>query len=271
MIKFAAAGFMCIDWYPQFEGTSRSYVTGNGVDVLFNLIDMRGDIEPSVVAAISDDELGKWAVREFEKRNFDMKYLDIVPGGATTTYEILLKNGDRFHNHVERGIFENYEFSDEAVEFLCGCDCMHTDFTGHLIERLPQIHAAGTKIFFDFSKKSLIHPDTDKVLPYIECGLASFEDDEEGAVGFLKRGTALGAKLLIATFGEKGSLVYDGKEFTRGGIVPVTNLVNTVGAGDSFFAGFIARYLDGAPIPECIQSGAARSAAVIQTWKPYLE
>ena len=60
MIKIAAAGFMCIDYWPQFD--DRYYVTGNGVDVLFNLLDMRNDIAPSVVSVIGDDEYGKKAV-----------------------------------------------------------------------------------------------------------------------------------------------------------------------------------------------------------------
>ena len=41
MIKIAAAGFMCIDYWPQFD--DRYYVTGNGVDVLFNTIDQPTD------------------------------------------------------------------------------------------------------------------------------------------------------------------------------------------------------------------------------------
>ncbi len=76
---------------------------------------------------------------------------------------------------------------------------------------------------------------------------------------------------MIATFGEKGSLVYDGKEFYRGEIVPAKKVVNTVGAGDSYFAGFISGWMDGKPIPECIQSGALRSSKVVGVFHPYLE
>ncbi len=271
MIRFAAAGFMCIDYYPQFKERSYSYVTGNGVDVLFNLLDMRDDIEPSVVAAVSDDDFGKWAVDEFTKRGFDMSRLDVIPGGATTVYELLLTEaGDRIHNHMEPGVFKDYSFPRESIEFLKNCDYMHTDFTGKLIDHLPEISAAGTKIFFDFSKKSLIHPDTERILPYIECGLASFEDDMEGGRRFITHGVEAGAKVMIATFGEKGSVAYDGERYYEGGICPVENVVNTVGAGDSFFSGFIAKYMDGAPIDECIKNGAERSAKVIQTWRPYL-
>ncbi len=269
MIRFAAAGFMCIDHYPQFGG--RSYVTGNGVDVLFNLLDMRKDIEASVVAAVGDDDFGRWAREEFGKRGIDMSRLEVLPG-ATTLYELLLtEEGDRVHHHMEPGVFRDYSFPEASIEFLKSCDYMHTDFTGKLIDRLPEISAAGTKVFFDFSKKALTHPDTSRVLPYIECGLASFEDDIEGGMRFVQDGVRAGAKLMIASFGEKGSIAFDGSWLHRGKICPADTIVNTVGAGDSFFAGFIDGYLDGASVDECLQRGAARAAKVIQTWKPYLD
>lgn len=270
MIRFAAAGFMCIDHYVQFE--DRSYVTGNGVDVLFNLLDMRDDIIPAIVAAISDDDFGRWAMREFESRGFDMSRLDIIPGGDTTVYELLLtEDGDRVHHHVRPGVFKEYEFPRGSIDYLKNCGCIHTDLTGKLIPHLPEIAAAGTKIFFDFSKYALTNPAVQDILPHIECGLASFENDIEGGICFAQQAVKAGAKLMITTFGEQGSAAFDGKQLYRAGICPVENVVNTVGAGDSFFAGFIARYLDGAPVDLCLKSGAARAAQVIQTWKPYLE
>ena len=36
MVKFAAAGYVCVDYYPDFN--NRYYITGNGVDALFNLL-----------------------------------------------------------------------------------------------------------------------------------------------------------------------------------------------------------------------------------------
>ena len=30
MVKFAAAGYVCVDYYPDFN--NRYYITGNGVD-----------------------------------------------------------------------------------------------------------------------------------------------------------------------------------------------------------------------------------------------
>ena len=52
--------------------------------------------------------------------------------------------------------------------------------------------------------------------------------------------------------------------------VPVEHVVNTVGAGDSYFAGFISGIIDGKSIQECMRRGAEQSAKVISTFNPYL-
>lgn len=82
MVKFAAAGYVCVDYYPDFN--NRYYITGNGVDVLFNLLDIKKgkDIEASIISAVSDDEYGKEAVKMFHERNIDCTHLEVIPGGV---------------------------------------------------------------------------------------------------------------------------------------------------------------------------------------------
>ena len=74
MVKFAAAGYVCVDYYPDFN--NRYYITGNGVDVLFNLLDIKKgkDMEASIISAVSDDEYGKEAVKMFHERNIDCSH-----------------------------------------------------------------------------------------------------------------------------------------------------------------------------------------------------
>ena len=104
----------------------------------------------------------------------------------------------------------------------------------------------------------------------IDCGLVSFENDFEEGKAFLKYAHSKGAKLMIATFGKLGSIAYDGSAFYKGEIVPVEHVVNTVGAGDSYFAGFISGIIDGKSIQECMRRGAEQSAKVISVFDPYL-
>ena len=237
MVKFTAAGYVCIDYYPDFD--NRCYVTGNGVDVLFNLLDMRDDVASSIVSAVSDDDYGKMSLNAFKERGIDCSHLEIIPGGQTPRVPLHLINND------------------------------HTDFTGRLIPRLEEIRKRGVKVFFDLSN-AVNHPDTKYVLSNIDCGLVSFEDNLEEGKEFLKYACSLGTKLMIATFGKNGSIAYDGSKFYKGDIVPVENVVNTVGAGDSYFAGFIAALIDEKPILDCMHSGAERAAQVISVFDPYL-
>ena len=57
MVKFAAAGYVCVDYYPDFN--NRYYITGNGVDVLFNLLDIKKgkDMEASIISPIFDSQI----------------------------------------------------------------------------------------------------------------------------------------------------------------------------------------------------------------------
>jgi len=266
VVKFAAAGYVCIDYYPDFD--NRYYVTGNGVDVLFNLLDMRGDLQSSIVSAVSDDEYGKAALEAFRVRNIDGSHLDIIPGGMTPRVPLHLINNDRMHGDPVRGVMQDYEFSQEAIDFICQHDMMHTDFTGKLIHRLPEIREKGVQVFFDLSNAHN-HPDMDRVLSNIDYGLISFGDEVEKGKDFIRYACSKGAKLMVATFGEKGSIAYDGNRFYKGEIVPVERVVNTVGAGDSWFAGFISGIIDKKPVEECMYEGAKRSAQVISVFEPY--
>lgn len=268
MVKFTAAGYVCIDYYPDFD--NRSYVTGNGVNVLLNLLDLRDDVNGSIVSAVSDDLYGKQSLELFAERKIDCSHLEVIPGGETPRVPLYLVHNDRTYGQPVRGVMQGYEFPDEAIDFICRHDMMHSDFTGRLNSRLGEIRKRGVKVFFDLSNH-LDHPDMKEVLSNIDCGLVSIEGDMETGKEFLRYANSMGAELMIATFGEKGALAYDGKEFYRGEIVPVDHVVNTVGAGDSYFAGFISALIDGKTIPECMRSGAERSAKIISVFNPYLE
>ena len=70
-------------------------------------------------------------------------------------------------------------------------------------------------------------------------------------------------KIAVATFGDKGSLAYDGKEFTSFGIFPAEQVVNTVGAGDALFSAFIHHFAEGcAPVEALLRAELFASAKI---------
>ena len=75
---------------------------------------------------------------------------------------------------------------------------------------------------------------------------------------------SMGPKLVIAMLGEEGSLCFDGKDFHKCGIVPCENLVDTLGAGDSFISGFLFGICEGLSIEEAMYKGAANATETLK-------
>lgn len=73
-----------------------------------------------------------------------------------------------------------------------------------------------------------------------------------------------GPQIVIAMRGEKGSLCFDGKDFHEFGIIPCNNVVDTMGAGDSYIAGFLSAVGEGAQIDEAMKIGALTATETIQ-------
>ena len=71
-----------------------------------------------------------------------------------------------------------------------------------------------------------------------------------------------GPRIAVATLGDKGSLAYDGAAYTSFGIVPC-EVVDTMGAGDSYIAGFLKGILEGGALAECMRLGAENASATL--------
>ena len=111
-----------------------------------------------------------------------------------------------------------------------------------------------------------------QTLPYVDIGFYSYHKDRDEFIrNFLKDKVARGMKVAVATFGEQGSLAWDGKEFVSFGIIPAKQVVNTVGAGDSFIAGFLHGYLNHKPLVECLEEGAGVASRVVEVFEPWVK
>ncbi|MBE9566689.1 MAG: hypothetical protein IMF16_08060, partial [Proteobacteria bacterium] len=105
--------------------------------------------------------------------------------------------------------------------------------------------------------------DTDPVWPHVdvflpneaEAMLLSQQDTVEGAL------SALAAKvpLVVVKLGPRGAVARRGEEVMHRQAFAI-DVVDTTGAGDSFNAGFLHAYLQGADLAECLDLGSACGA-----------
>lgn len=263
-MKVAAIGDNCIDVY---ERLGKRYPTGNVVDTGVNI--QKLGIPVSIISTTGSDENGTWIIEAIKKEGLDISHLKVGDGPTAITYMDM--NGlDRVHGDYVEGVLENMIFDDEDIRFAATHDLVHTALWGKAENTLKKIKKLNPNCFisFDYADR-LNHELVEKTLPYVDYGFYSYhEERNEEIENFLEDKVNRGMKIAVATFGEKGSLAYDGKQFYEGGIYPA-NLVNTVGAGDSFIAGFLYEVLMGATIEKCLDTGAKVSARVVSTFNPW--
>lgn len=263
-MRAACIGDNCIDYYKNLD---RAYPTGNAVDTAVCMRHL--GVSVSIISTTGSDEHGAWMVDFLGKAGLDTSHLKVAEGATAITYMDLV-GLDRVHGEYREGVLEHMVFDDEDVRFACEHDIVHSALWGKAESVLPAIHGSGTLVSFDYADR-LDHPLVESTVGCVDYGFYSYHEGRDPFIeGFLKDKVARGLKVATATFGERGSLSWDGERFSEGPVYPAENLVNTVGAGDSFIAGFLVGVLEGDDVDGCLDRGARIASRVVSVFEPWL-
>lgn len=106
--------------------------------------------------------------------------------------------------------------------------------------------------------------DLRSLLPHVDIFMPN-EKEFKALTGTSDRGTALDAikpfaNIVVIKNGREGAHAWDGRDFTHQPAFVNDNVVDSIGAGDSFDAGFIHRFLQRKSIGECLEFGALTGA-----------
>ena len=246
-MKAAMIGDNCIDFYTEYiddEGRvykDIKYPTGNVVDTGVNL--RKTGIEVSIISTTGDDENGKWMKTTLEDEGLDISHLKTTKGQTAITY-MSLNGKDRVHGDYLEGVLKDIVFDEDDISFASSHDLVHSALWGNAENVLPLIKRKNNPLIsFDYADRldSII---LERTIGFVDYGFFSYHQDKDEYIkDFLKDVVNRGLKVAIATFGEKGSLAWDGKSFIECDIVPALKVINTVGAGDSYIAGFLSGVL----------------------------
>ena len=157
-----------------------------------------------------------------------------------------LVDGDRvFLGSNEGGIRGKtpYGLDRFDLEYIRQFDFVHSGNYCFMEKELPKIHEAGVPISFDFSDDS---EDSyyAEVAPTVDYAFCSFDGTDEEAREHLKKIVSYGPKLAVASRGADGCILYDGQEYYVQKAVPIKEVVDTMGAGDSLITSFMVAYTD---------------------------
>lgn len=256
-MKVAAVGDNCMDVYDKLNRFSPG---GNPVNVAVYL--RRLGVESSYTGVVGSDEYGRMMIEAIRSRGVDASHVRVRPGSTAITH-VDLVDGERVFGDYDEGVLAGFKLTPGDIDFLCSHDMIVSGLWGKIEGDLPAMKARGASIVFDFATK-LDDPVVDKAIDLVDYAFFAYDDGDDSFIReYIARMQARGPRVAVATLGDKGSVAYDGEGYTTFGIVPCI-VKDTMGAGDSYIAGFIKGVLEGKRLGECMRIGAENASVTLQ-------
>lgn len=251
----------------------------------------RMNVPVAYAAAVGDDPFGEFLVRELKADNVDVSRVSAASSGSTGIL-FKMKSGMERESHVyyyrsASPMALGHWQADQCVsDVLSGVfSWVHTtgivrmlgDHTCHEVDRILRIASeSGIQTSFDINIRLKMggaatwRNNLKEVISYItwlflgdtEAQLL-FGTDEAQKVDEVIRGWGFVGQGLIIKQGEHGATAYTSDGAKHVEAKQVVQVVDTVGAGDGFNAGFIAGFLRGENLRDALDLGALIGAYAV--------
>jgi fructoselysine 6-kinase len=254
-MRIVTVGDNCVDVY---QASGKAYPGGNPVNVAVYLKELGAEV--AYMGWVGNDPYGEIMIEAIQGKGVNTSRISIKEGKTAVTYVEMIGNDRKFMGYDE-GVMAHFSLTSEELHFVQTNQHIHSGIWGHTDKYFPYFKENGLLTSFDFSDQ-LNHNLVKKLTPFIDYPFFSYTKDDEHIRQFLRDIKHRGSKIAVATLGENGSLAYDGEQFYQCDVVEV-NVVDTMGAGDSFIAGFISGTLEGLSIDKCLELGTQTASKTI--------
>lgn len=230
-------GGQCVNTcvYAQLNGAQAAYLGKYGSDE---------------VAAYNRSLLRQLGIDDSRSRQFE---------GENGFAMVTLKGNDRvFLGSNKGGVAKehSFDFTAEDLDYIRQFQLIYTNLNSYIEDDLPFLQSSGVPIAYDFSTRW-----TDeylaRVAPYVQVAILSCahlsDADRERE---MRKAAAHGVQIVLGTIGEAGSYVlYDG-QFYYAQAVHADDVIDTMGAGDAYFAAFLCDLLKSSRTGALVEEGS---------------
>jgi len=251
MTKIVAVGDNVVDCY---QSTGQMFPGGSCLNV--SIFAHRFGATSAYIGAIGQDAAGELIRAALAEEDVITERLRVVLG--PTGYCVIgHRKGDRVFLTFDLGV-SIFQPNDGDVEFVRSFDAAHIGQSSGLDADRKRFSAAAC-LSYDFStRREAAHRESIAPLCFL-ASLSGGDLDRDDAVALLRQTMAAGAQWCLVTRGENGALLGTGKDVFETPAVPV-QVVDTLGAGDTFIARTLVGLLQG-EAPQETLSAAAQAAA----------
>lgn len=243
-----------------FVDHKRMYPGGNAVNVAAGV--RRLGAQSHYIGCISEDRYGELVYQSLLSEGVDLSLCRRADGPSPKAL-IGHRGNDRYFIGSMPGVRANYTLGDADFALMAKVDIVHTSVHSNLDENLADMAKASRILSYDFSNNWLDRH-LEHAAPLLDIAFISAPARDEAACGdLMKRWSEAGAKIVVMTRGDAGSVAMQNGNVYRQSIVPV-EVIDTLGAGDGFIAGFLVSYARYADIGASLAAGASSAAAACQ-------
>ncbi|MEG1549419.1 MAG: PfkB family carbohydrate kinase [Ruthenibacterium sp.] len=255
MFRIIGIGDNVVDRYLY---KNKMYPGGNAVNVPVLAV-RTGMAEGAYIGCLGSDAAGRHVLAALINEKLDVSHVRVLDG-PNAYANVTLVEGDRTFIGGSAGVSCNIKLSKDDEAFVAGYDLIHTSVYSGIDDILPQMKAIGPKIAYDYSDHLNLQ-DAECTFPYVDFAIFSGGDRAESELQELMQNVVKkGPKQVLVTMGSRGSMLYCGGTFYKQGIFRIEKVVDTMGAGDSFIARYLAGVFAGEETQTSMQHAAEYAA-----------
>lgn len=240
-----------VDQNIQFPG-------GNAVNVA--VFCQRLGADASYLGCIGNDLFGDLIQIALKKEQIDLEHVRFMhePNPWSRIRHV---EGDRVFDGSLSTKADHYKLNSSDFEYIADFDLIHSSIYSKLEGEIANIASVSKITSFDFSDE-FDRFYLKAVAPSVDIAILSDPEGSQGSIKTLcKEVASLGPSTVIVTQGAKGATCYNAGNFYAQAIIE-TEIVDTLGAGDGFIAGFLMSRLNNDSIPDAMKKAAQYAGTV---------
>ncbi|MGR6917854.1 PfkB family carbohydrate kinase [[Actinomadura] parvosata] len=230
----------------RFVDRGIEYPGGNSVNVA--VYARRLGVESAYLGVFGDDELGAFLRAAVAAEGVAVERC-VVRAGESGVSRLRVDDGERVFLGWNGGgvtVREPLTLDEGLLGYVGGFDLVHSSVYSRSEPELPKLAGLGPLVSFDLSSEEEYRDPAylDRVCPHADLVLLSCSHlDADATADLLADAVRRGAGLALGTRGVAGAVAFDGKVTVSAPARLAEAIVDTMGCGDAFLAGFAVSLL----------------------------